>query len=191
MPGSRVYQMGFDEGKDVGGVQQFALGLIGQDRIGQRWSYVQFTAALSAGQWVADYQEPIIQPVANADGELIIPTASLADADYVYRGSFGLISEGAGRGQGFVITGSQVNGANTHFSIQLIHDVNDVDSGTELSPAMAASSRIQLLLPGVVVLGVVASVALARGVVQTDKTEGELLNAANILTLVKPHLINS
>lgn len=167
MPGSRMYMLGFDEGREVSVEQKFALGSLGQDRIGNRWSYVQFTAALQVGEWVADRLHTGEVDVATAsDDELIIATSDLQSGD-VYRGAFGLVTSSTGAKQGFVITGVYTQGTNTHFQIHVLNDATSRKSRTKWATALTATSKVTLMKTGVVVKGVAGSAEFVRGVVQT------------------------
>ena len=119
MAGSRVHMMGFDEGKGISVEQKFALGQIGQDRIGNRWSYVQFTDAVEVGEWVADstISGAVLVVTEASPNELIVATSRFTTGE-VYRGAVGLIVSGTGAGQAFVITGQYTQGTNTHSTIQ-------------------------------------------------------------------------
>ena len=171
MAGSRVYMMGFDEGTKLEEKQRFALGQIGQDRLGNRWSYVQFTngVQLTAGQWVQDILQAENPAVSDSPNELVIATSALT-ANRQYVGAYGFVTGATGRGQGFMVTGKYVSGANTHFTIRLLHDgTSPQDTEQWETPLKAgATSAVTFSFTGVVDTGGAAGgLARIRGVVQT------------------------
>ena len=123
------------------------------------------------GQWVQDHLTSLLTPTVASDTELVVAsTAVTAGRQYV--GAIGLVSAGAGAGEGFVISGSYVDGANTHFTIGRLHDAKsppDITQSREWEAGLNPSnSRVHLLLPGVVEAGAIPGGRVhARGVVQT------------------------
>lgn len=173
MPGSRVNMSGFDGGLQFEDEQKFALGTIGQDRLGQRWSYVQLTGDVALGQWVGDIARISRNSVAGGVpqwGDIVRVTTNF-DADYSPVGGFGYVTEGAGQqaGQGFIVT-EQI--ADDTVRIQLINSsTKRLDGGRGFEAAVDVASDIVFMFPGVVEVGTGARVDSARGVAQVAGTD--------------------
>lgn len=167
MAGSRVYMLGFDEGQRISTQQKLALGQIGQDRLGNRWSYVEFGEVLSAGQWVADRLGASLGVTKQEVGETRLTfDANLPDT-YSHVGAYGEVLSGTtGGGQGFVVTEQLSSNV---LRIRLLKDDDDRDfTHGGWTTEVSANATVQLYYPGGVIEGDGTVGLRARGVVQVD-----------------------
>ena len=174
--------MGFGDGETLDNDQRHALGQLGLDQIGQRWTYVHFstTAPLNAGEWVADRTVGEFTPRAAAIGDRKIELNGNANfvsaarggttkADLI--GAYGFVNAGPGPGQGFVI--QDVLEDDT-IQITLMHDQENRyhDRVKGLTTALTTASRFRIITPGRVTQGPGSSASqpnAIRGVIQRDR----------------------
>ena len=133
--GSRFFLRDFDGGQMLSDRQEFRLGQIGQDEIGQEWSYVRFNPSdtFSVGQWVADNLTESANVSYYNDGT---PTLLYVGNDRFETreesvGAVGIVHSGDGAGQGFVVTdwlgrGSGAQSNFNHVKIRLLHSATEL-----------------------------------------------------------------
>ena len=174
MTASLAFMASFKDGQGLSDVQEFALGEIGQDKIGQRWSYCLFQRNLVAGQWVADYRNTGVTGgvVAQADASelsLTIGRDALNVAADEMRSEYIVGAYGAAGNIGFVVTGWEaLTDSTAKLSVRPLHDADDVVRGNEW-PAVPTATTLRLYLPGRIDEDRDRGNALdIRGVVQTD-----------------------
>ena len=169
MPASRAYMMGFNDGHTLSAVQEHALGELGQDRLGQQWSYVRFNEAVDVGQWVQDFRSAEITPAAPraAAGErnLRTPTTVFTSAELSI-GAIGRVDAGGAIGDIFVVTAWNAAG---NVDVRVIANASDRRGSDSQgwSAALNGSSRFRYSLPGSVIEGNTANETI-RGVSQVD-----------------------
>ena len=174
MPGSRVYMMGFDEGRTLQKEQarDIALGTIGQDRVGNLWSYVEFQQNVSAGQWVQDRVNVTQAVNATTAGKNELKFTSALPANYDHVGVYGLVTGGTnGQGQGFIIEALDTDRQTAR--IQLLHDTSDrfFDRQGWKAAVSGGTPAVTLYYPGGVTAGTTTPSINVRGVVQVDVDE--------------------
>lgn len=176
MTASLAFMASFKNGQGLSDTQEFALGEIGQDKIGQRWSYVRFERNVTAGQWIADYRSGgtgvVTYPTDTDDLWFVVARSTLdagGDLPFEYLvGTYGTIGD-----YGFVVVGCEAleNDANVRVQVRLLHDNDTVFTGDSEWPATPPSTgNIEFFMPGrasVTAKGVPNDV---RGVVQRTIT---------------------
>ena len=185
MAGALKLMRGFDGGRTIDEVQRHALGELGQDTLGNRWSYVEFQSAVNAGQWVGDGVVTSALGVgAAAVGTDDLEFDTALSADYEHIGAYGIVVAGGGAGQGFVIT--ELDSNRTKAKIALLNTAgaggDRVFDGSGWAVALTGASTVLLNYPGLVSpggTGATNNPGLARGVAQVDVTSAQASGANN------------
>lgn len=110
----RFYAMNMREGQDVHSQQKHALGQLGLDNRGNRWTYVQFSGAIGVGQWAADEVVTLATAdIVNANSRTtnhyfdVTETAFKDDDKFgderVVEGAYGVVHAGGSAGDNFII----------------------------------------------------------------------------------------
>ena len=180
--GSRFFLRDFDGGQTLSNKQEFALGQIGQDELGQEWSYVRFNGAYTAGQWVADQLWAVNaggvnnSPPASRGGNilagqrrlLVTATTWFAERE-VCVGAVGRITVGGSAGDGFVITDWI---AEDEVRVRVTNDGDDVftDRNKGWSANFDGTTALDFRMPGRILTNTAdgAATSALRGVVQRD-----------------------
>ena len=110
--GSRFFLRDFDGGQTLSNRQEFRLGTIGQDEIGQEWSYVCFQRdTYNVGEWVQDSGQVAVTAAHTPDnvvrdGFIIERTGgTTAFPDKLSTvGAIGIVTAGGAKGDTFAIT---------------------------------------------------------------------------------------
>ena len=175
MTASLAFTASFKDGMGLSDTQEFALGEINIDKIGQQWSYCLFTGDVDIGQWVQDYRTdgtvdstpslPTgVAPSETDDHFLYVPRSTFRRAEAAI-GAFGYASD-----QGFVITSwNPISSSVARVGVRLLH--NGSERFSEPKDWSANPSTIGVYLPGRVVPGIVANLSDIRGIAQTDVTD--------------------
>ena len=167
---SRGYLTNFDGGRALSKVQDYPLGYVGQDRLGQRWSYVCFQEALEVGQWVQDYRSGVVTPRGGdllpdaGEHSLALPSAFFPTAEEAVR-AIGQVTAGPSVGDIFVVTQWHEAG---QVSVRVIGDADErFEESKGWSVDFTGATRVQYAMPGRVIEGNTPAETI-RGVVQTQ-----------------------
>lgn len=167
--GSRFFLRDHDGGQTLSEKQEFALGQIGQDELGQEWSYVQFTGNASAGNWLADTRESTVSfnGTAAGFGDVGDRHGLVAKAAVAPVGAFGRSGV-----DGFVITGRHsFSDALDKIDVRLLYNASDVDEFGARRGWTQKPTGMSLYVPGRVVSATASDTTSdIRGVVQRDVT---------------------
>lgn len=175
--GSLSFMRSFNEGQTITEVQKFPLGVVQADTEGNRWSYVEFSGAVNAGDWVADTTQAVAATNVlhgNTDagvgdsGDKIIPvTSSILPEDREYAGAYGIISAGGSVDDMFIIDDVETRTGYRAVHITLINPATgEPDESRGLTANLSNTSALQLSYVGRVATGGANSVGSARGFAQ-------------------------
>ena len=183
MTASLAMMKTFKDGQGLSDKQELALGEIGLDKIGQRWSYCLFQENLVAGQWVADFRAApnggiAVHALPSSVDELYLEV----EQDKLYalagdmRAEFIVGAYGEIDNIGFVVTGWEkipnTTPATARMSVRPLHNDDDVLRGNEW-PALPTGSLTTIYLPGRIDNHDQGSPLDIRGVVQRDVTASD------------------
>ena len=179
----RFFAMGFREGQRLETTQKHALGELGLDERGNVWSYVEFTTAVSPGQWVMDREETITAARIVSTGDqsdhdyfqIATGQTALTDA-FVLEGSYGTITGGGAHGNAFVLDEISADRRTGHVKM-LTDGAQRVSTDSTWSADFNSTTAIALACVGSVQVGDDDNVGRARGVAQYAVSADQASNA--------------
>ena len=170
MTASLAFMASFKNGQALSPTQEFALGEINQDKIGQQWSYCMFTGPVAVGQWVQDFRSgnytmpnpPTGMTAPTIDDRfLYVLRSDVPSAEHII-GAFGFASD-----VGFVVTDwVAVSETVARIECQLLHhDDGVLDDGANWGPSLTVPpTSIAIVMPGRVATG--SNTEDVRGIIQ-------------------------